>query len=32
MYCSLIEQWLGDDAGAIIPGASSLPRPVLVDP
>jgi uncharacterized protein (DUF1501 family) len=32
MYCSLIEQWLQDDAAAIIPGAASLPRPVLVDP
>jgi uncharacterized protein (DUF1501 family) len=32
MYCSLIEQWLEDDAEAIIPGAASLPRPVLVDP
>jgi uncharacterized protein (DUF1501 family) len=32
MYCSLIEQWLEDDAGAIIPGAGSLARPVLVEP
>jgi uncharacterized protein (DUF1501 family) len=32
MYCSLIEQWLEDDASAIIPGASGLPRPTLVDP
>lgn len=32
MYCSLIEQWLGEDAGAIIPGAASLGRPVLIDP
>jgi uncharacterized protein (DUF1501 family) len=32
MYCSLIEQWLQEDASAIIPGASSLPRPTLVDP
>ncbi|MGZ5310336.1 MAG: DUF1501 domain-containing protein [Solirubrobacterales bacterium] len=31
MYCSLIEQWLGDDAGAIIPGASGLPRYALID-
>ena len=24
MYCSLLEQWLGQDAGPIIPGASKL--------
>ena len=26
MYCSLLEQWLGDDPGPIIPGASGLAR------
>ena len=30
MYCSLLEQWLGQDAGPIIPGAGSLDRPKLV--
>ncbi len=30
MYCSLLEQWLGQDAGPIIPGASLFPRPTLV--
>jgi uncharacterized protein (DUF1501 family) len=26
MYCTLLESWLGVDAGPIIPGADSLPR------
>ncbi|HET9120567.1 MAG TPA: DUF1501 domain-containing protein, partial [Solirubrobacterales bacterium] len=26
MYCTLLENWLGVDAGPIIPGADSLPR------
>lgn len=30
MYCSLLEQWLGQDAGPIIPGASKFTRPKLV--
>ena len=30
MYCSLLEQWLGHDAAAIIPGASGFARPTLV--
>jgi len=30
MYCSLLEQWLGTDAGPIIPGASKFARPKLV--
>ena len=30
MYCSLLEQWLGYDAGPIIPGASGFARPTLV--
>jgi uncharacterized protein (DUF1501 family) len=30
MYCSLLEQWFQTEAGAVIPGAASLPRPVLV--
>jgi uncharacterized protein (DUF1501 family) len=32
MYCSLLEQWLGFDAEAIIPGASGFARPTLVKP
>jgi hypothetical protein len=32
MYCSLLEEWLGHDASAVIPGASSFARPVLVKP
>ena len=32
MYCTLLEDWLGVDAGPIIPGADSLPRySTLVD-
>jgi uncharacterized protein (DUF1501 family) len=30
VYCALLEQWLGVDAGPIIPNASSFTRPVLV--
>jgi uncharacterized protein (DUF1501 family) len=30
LYCSLLEQWLGQDATQIIPGASSLPRVTVV--
>ncbi|MFN8217218.1 MAG: DUF1501 domain-containing protein [Solirubrobacterales bacterium] len=30
MYCSLLEQWLGFDAAAIIPGAAGFQRPLLV--
>lgn len=30
MYCSLLEQWLGQDAGPIVPGAAKLVRPQLV--
>ncbi|MGZ4257211.1 MAG: DUF1501 domain-containing protein [Gaiellaceae bacterium] len=30
VYCSLLEQWLGEDAAAVIPGAGSFSRPVLV--
>src|SRR5262249_51885033 len=30
MYCSLLEQWLGEDAAAVIPGASGFQRPALV--
>ncbi|MHB1834358.1 MAG: DUF1501 domain-containing protein, partial [Solirubrobacteraceae bacterium] len=26
VYCSLIEQWLGHDAGPVIPGAAHFPR------
>lgn len=30
MYCSLLEQWLDQDAGPIIPGAAGFARPALV--
>jgi uncharacterized protein (DUF1501 family) len=30
VYAALLEQWLGIDAGAVIPGAGAFPRPVLV--
>ena len=30
VYCSLLEQWFGVDAGPIIPNAASFSRPVLV--
>ena len=30
LYAALLEQWLGADAGAIIPGASSFARPKVV--
>jgi uncharacterized protein (DUF1501 family) len=30
LYCGLIEQWFGVDAGAVIPSAGSFPRPALV--
>jgi uncharacterized protein (DUF1501 family) len=30
VYCSLLEQWLGADAAAVIPAARSFARPVLV--
>ena len=29
-YCALLEQWLGADAGPIIPGADGLARPQLL--
>ena len=32
MYCSLLEQWLGQDAAPVIPGAAGFPRPLLVKP
>lgn len=32
MYCSLLEQWHGQDAAAVIPGAAGFARPVLVKP
>ena len=28
VYCSLLEQWFGVDADAVIPGASGFARPV----
>jgi uncharacterized protein (DUF1501 family) len=30
VYAALLEQWLGTDAGPIIPGASSFARPTLI--
>jgi uncharacterized protein (DUF1501 family) len=30
LYCSIIEQWFGADAGAIIPEASGFGRPALI--
>jgi uncharacterized protein (DUF1501 family) len=30
VYCSLIEQWFGDDAAAVIPNASRFVRPQLI--
>ncbi|MGZ8667694.1 MAG: DUF1501 domain-containing protein, partial [Solirubrobacterales bacterium] len=30
LYCSILEQWFGVDAGAVIPGASGFARPALV--
>ncbi len=30
LYCSIIEQWFGEDAGAVIPDAGSFARPVLI--
>jgi uncharacterized protein (DUF1501 family) len=30
VYSALLEQWLNEDAAAVIPGAGSFPRPVLV--
>ena len=30
LYCSLLEQWLGVDAGPIIPGADGFDRPQLL--
>jgi uncharacterized protein (DUF1501 family) len=30
LYCSLLEQWLGQEAAPIIPGAAGLPRVTVV--
>jgi uncharacterized protein (DUF1501 family) len=30
LYCGLLEQWLGQDAAAVIPNASSFTRPTLL--
>jgi uncharacterized protein (DUF1501 family) len=30
VYCALVEQWLGADADAVIPGARSYARPMLL--
>ena len=30
LYCALLEQWLGTDAGAVIPGASKFARPRVI--
>jgi uncharacterized protein (DUF1501 family) len=29
LYCAVLEQWLGFDAAAVVPGASSFSRPAL---
>jgi len=30
VYCSLLEQWFGVDAAAVVPGASGFNRPALI--
>ena len=30
LYCSLLEQWLGHDAGSVIPGSGRLARPRVI--
>ena len=30
VYCSLLEQWFGPDAAAVIPGAGGFARPQLI--
>jgi uncharacterized protein (DUF1501 family) len=30
LYCSIIEQWFGEDAAAVIPDAASFARPTLI--
>ena len=30
VYSAILEQWLGTDAAAVIPGAASFSRPVLL--
>jgi uncharacterized protein (DUF1501 family) len=30
LYCALLEQWLGTDASAVIPGAATFERPELL--
>jgi uncharacterized protein (DUF1501 family) len=30
LYCALLEQWLGTDAGAVIPGAAGFRRPQVI--
>ena len=30
LYCSIVEQWFGVDAGAVIPGAAGFARPTLI--
>ena len=30
LYCALLEQWLGADAEAIIPGARKFARPKVI--
>ena len=30
LYCSLLEQWFGTDAAAVIPDAASFARPALL--
>ena len=30
IYCALLEQWFGVDAGAVVPDARRFPRPALL--
>jgi uncharacterized protein (DUF1501 family) len=30
LYCALLEQWLGQDASAVMPDAAGLTRPAVV--
>ena len=30
LYCSIVEQWFGQDAAAVIPGAAGFARPALI--
>ena len=30
LYCSIVEQWFGVDAGVVVPDAPGMPRPALI--